>query len=66
MTRLPSASGAAMGTASVFMAPIHLIERSSEMDKGRVEGAAKTVGGKVTEAVGRLIGDHADFNGASP
>jgi uncharacterized protein YjbJ (UPF0337 family) len=27
------------------------------MDKNRVEGAAKTVGGKVREAVGRLIGD---------
>jgi len=27
------------------------------MDKDRAEGAAKTVGGKVKEAVGRLIGD---------
>jgi uncharacterized protein YjbJ (UPF0337 family) len=27
------------------------------MDKDRVEGAAKTVGGKVKEAVGKLTGD---------
>ena len=27
------------------------------MDKDRVEGAAKTVGGKVKEAVGKVIGD---------
>ncbi len=27
------------------------------MDKDRVEGAAKTVGGKVKEAIGNLTGD---------
>ena len=27
------------------------------MDKDRVEGAAKTAGGKVKEAVGKIIGD---------
>ena len=28
------------------------------MDKDRVEGAAKTVSGKVKESVGKLAGDH--------
>jgi uncharacterized protein YjbJ (UPF0337 family) len=27
------------------------------MDKDRVEGAAKTAGGKLKEAVGKLVGD---------
>jgi uncharacterized protein YjbJ (UPF0337 family) len=27
------------------------------MDKNRVEGAAKTAGGKLKEAVGKLVGD---------
>ena len=27
------------------------------MDKDRVEGAAKTAGGKIKEAIGKLVGD---------
>jgi uncharacterized protein YjbJ (UPF0337 family) len=46
-----------MGTAPASMAPRHAIERSFEMDKDRIDGAAKTAGGKVKEAVGKLIGD---------
>ena len=55
--RLTSASGAAMGTAPASIAASHAIERSFEMDKDRIDGAAKTVGGKVKEAVGKLTGD---------
>jgi uncharacterized protein YjbJ (UPF0337 family) len=46
-----------MGTAPGTNALSHSIERSLEMDKDRVDGAAKTVGGNVKEAVGKLTGD---------
>jgi hypothetical protein len=42
-----------MGTAPASIAPRYAIERSSEMDKDRIDGAAKTAGGKVKETVGR-------------
>jgi len=56
-TRLPSASGAAMGNASASMATRQAIERSSQMDKDRMDGAAKIAGGKVNAAIGKRIGD---------
>ena len=56
-TGLPSASGSTMGTAPGTNALSQSIERSLEMDKDRVDGAAKTVGGNVKEAVGKLTGD---------
>ena len=46
-----------MGTAPAPIAPSHSFERSSEMDKDRIAGAAKTAGGKVKEAVGKMVGD---------
>jgi len=46
-----------MGTAPASIAPRYAIERSSEMDKDRVDGAAKTVSGNVKEAVGKVTGD---------
>jgi uncharacterized protein YjbJ (UPF0337 family) len=46
-----------MGTAPGTNALSQSIERSLEMDKDRVDGAAKTVGGNVKEAVGKLTGD---------
>jgi uncharacterized protein YjbJ (UPF0337 family) len=46
-----------MGTAPASIAASHATERSFEMDKDRIDGAAKTAGGKVKEAVGKLTGD---------
>ena len=46
-----------MGNASASMATRQAIERSSQMDKDRMDGAAKIAGGKVNAAIGKRIGD---------